>query len=468
MRTDADRWFKKMYELKTITGQKQKLNIDRRLIQSIDVLQMTEQELSEYVISEAESNPSLDMDMLYAEGSPIKFREKAEWLYKQSRGELRSRTPDEDDGRIDPLDAERTGDVQDSLRWFLLSQLSTEELDGENEKIFDFLIELTDKKGYLDVDPVEAAALLGVEREAVHNCLVRLRSLQPAGICARDLRGCLLAQISLTPEDTVARDIIEAHLQDFAKGYYSLIAKKLCVPVSSVHKACERIRELSPVPASGLPSEKRATEYLVPDALVTVSSGEPEVTLYRSYTPYLAINPYYLRLFRETDDEKVKEYLDEKLRSARLLMKNISQRESTFLSCVRVIADIQRDYFTDKSSPLTPMTLEDVAARAGVHMSTVSRAIRGKYIQSGRGIVLLRRLFSRRLDSQRDEDCSADMAKKLIASFVRSESKASPLSDQRLSELLAVKGVALSRRTVAKYREQIGIPSTLNRRKKSF
>lgn len=453
-----------MYDLKTLNKQKQKLSIDRRLIQSIDVLQMTDQELSEYILSEAEANPSLDMDTLYAEGSPIKFREKAEWLYKHRRREPRSPAPDEDDGRPDPLDAEYTDDMQDSLKWFLLSQLKPGELGGENERIFGFLIECTDEKGYLDIEPAEAAGLLGVEKSAVERCLDRLRSLQPAGICARDLRGCLLAQISLTPEETAARAIIEDHLGDFAKGYYSLISKKLCIPLSEVHRACGIIKELSPVPASGLYAGKPATEYLVPDALVTVSDGEPEVTLYRSYVPYLAINPYYLELLRETDDDKVREYLDEKLRSAQLLMKNISQRESTFLSCVKIIADIQRDYFTDKNSALTPMTLDDVASRAGVHISTVSRAIRGKYIQSGRGIVPLRKLFSRRLDSPHELDCSADMAKKLIAYFVEGESKSAPLSDQRLSEMLAVKGVVISRRTVAKYREQLGIPSTLSRK----
>lgn len=456
-----------MYDLKTLNKQKQKLNIDRRVIQSIDVLQMTEQELSEYILSEAEANPSLDMDALYAEGSPIKFREKAEWLYKHRRSEPRSRSPDEDDGRPDPLDAECTDDMQGSLKWFLLSQLKSEELDGENEKIFGFLIECTDEKGYLGLDPSEAAALLGVEEKTVESCLCRLRSLQPAGICAKDLRGCLLAQIRRTPEETAARAIIENHLGDFARGHYSLISKKLGIPVNEVYRACEKIKKLSPVPASGLPA-KSATEYLVPDAMVTVSGGEPEVTLYRSYTPYLAINPYYLELFRETDDQKVKEYLNEKLEAAQLLMKNISQRESTFLSCVKVIADIQCDYFADKNSALTPMALDDVASRAGVHISTVSRAIRGKYLQSGRGIVPLRKLFSRRLDSHHADDCSADMAKKLIAYFVEGESKASPLSDQRLSEMLSVKGVILSRRTVAKYREQLGIPSTLNRRQKSF
>lgn len=456
-----------MYDLKTLNKQKQKLNIDRRLIQSIDVLQMTDQELSEYILCEAEANPSLDMDTLYTEGSPIKFREKTEWLYKQRRSEARSPAPDEDDGRPDPLDSKCTDDMQDSLRWFLLSQLKPEELIGENERIFSFLIECTDKKGYLDLDPAEAAELLSVEKTAVESCLDRLRGLQPAGICAKNLRGCLLAQICRTPEETVARAVIENHLEDFARGHFSLIAKKLCIPVSEVYRACEKIRELSPVPAAGLPV-KDTTEYLVPDALVTVSGGEPEVTLCRSYVPYLAINPYYLELFRKTDDDTVKEYLEEKLRSAQLLMKNISQRESTFLSCLKIIVNIQQDYFTDKSSALMPMTLDDVAFRAGVHISTVSRAIRGKYIQSDRGIVPLRKLFSRRLDSHHDAGCSADMAKKLIAYFVEGESKSSPLSDQRLSEMLAVKGVVISRRTVAKYREQLGIPSTLSRKQKNF
>lgn len=455
----------KMYDLKTVTKQKQTLGIGQRLIQSIDILQMTDWELSAYILAEAEQNPALDMDALYAEGSPVKFCEKVEWLYGQRRSEKYTHAEDADGDEPDPL--VRLGaedDVQNTLKWYLLSQLDADEMKGTKGKIYSFLVECTDKRGYLDVSASEAAALLNVEERKVEHCLAVLRDLKPNGICAKNLESCLLAQLCEIPDSETAEAIVKNHLTDFSKGYYSRISKALVVPVSEVLGACELIKTLSPTPAADILVEKRSTEYLVPDAIVTVTDGKTEVALCRSYMPYIALNPYYLKLYRDTEDESVRQYLDGKFKAAELLIKNIGQRENTFLRCVSIIADVQSDYFSSGSGALTPMTLDDVAKLAGVHISTVSRAIKGKYVQSDRGVISLRELFSKRLESSYELDCSADMAQRYIAYFIESESKAAPLSDRRLCELLAVKGIDISRRTVAKYRERLGIPSTLCRR----
>lgn len=419
---------------------------------------MTDQELSAHILSEAESNPTLDMDRLHAEGSPINFREKAEWLYQKRRGERNAPVYDDDDGGYDRVMPSE--DIQDSPKWLLLSQLPADELGGKSGRIYNFLIESMDERGYLDIDEADVSKFIGVPPNEVRRCITELRSLQPAGICARDLKDCLLAQISLRPTEKTAKAIIEDYLKELARGHYSLIAKKLGITTAEVHKAAAIIKELSPAPADELCAKERGAEYLMPDAVVSSVNGRAEVTLCRSYIPFLAVNPYYLKLYGETDDESVRLYLDERFKAAQNLIKNVGRREETFLRCVGIIADIQKEYFADRSAALAPMTLENVAERAGVHMSTVSRAIRSRYIQSDRGVIALRDLFTRRLDSSREEDCSVDAAKKLISYFVDSESKTAPLSDQRLSELLAVKGVDISRRTVAKYREQLGIAST--------
>lgn len=454
-----------MNDLKVSISQKQKLNIGHNLIQSIDLLQMTTQELSELIIHEAEVNPFIDMDTLYSEGSPVNFREKVEWL---NRHRLKDRcgttVSAQDDDKNDTSGTDFTADFQESLKWVLLSQLTAQETTGENFKIYEFLIECIDAKGYLDIDPYETSSLLNVEQSTVEHCLMRLRGLQPAGICSKNLRTCLLTQITNIPDGGTARAIIDSYLDELAKGHFSLIAKKLHVSLSEVHQACGMIKKLSPIPVSGICKEKKAAEYLLPDAFVTFENGKVEVSLYQSYVPYLTINPYYLELYHQTNDNDVKEYLEEKLRATELLLKNIKQRETTFLKCIRIISDIQFKYFSDNSGILIPMTLDDVALRAGVHISTVSRAIRGKYIQSIHGIVEIRKLFSRRIDSPQEVNCSADMAKKLIASFIENESAAAPLSDQQITDMLAVKGVMLSRRTVTKYREQLGLPSTLSRK----
>lgn len=453
-----------MQHLKTELQRKQKLNIDRRFIQSIDVLQMTDAELAEYLVLEAEENPILDMDALYAEDSPLKFREKAEWLHEQRQKDYTPRSA-EDKERDESLPGELSENVHDSLKWHLLSQLTPCELSGDKIKIFAFLIECVDERGYMDISPMEAARLLQLDTSEVENCMSRLRSLQPTGICAKDLRECLLLQLKQFPEEKLARLIVETQLEAFARGWHSQIAKALDSDLAAVYAACEKIRELSPMPLSALPANA-PTEYLLPDAFIICKDGNLEVSTSRTFIPCLIVSPYYMSLYRQSDDEQLKEYLDGKLKSARNLIRNVAQREVTFKNVLDAIADIQKEYFTERDAPLLPMTLDDVAEHIGIHSSTVSRAVKNKYIQSSRGIIELKKLFSRHLESHGADNHSANHAKKLIAEFVEAEEKTSPLSDQRISEMLAVKGILISRRTVAKYREQLGIPSTLHRKKK--
>ena len=204
----------------------------------------------------------------------------------------------------------------------------------------------------------------------------------------------------------------------------------------------------------------------MPDICIEQCGGRLRVWLPHSCTPYLKISSYCRELRSSAGDPEVLRYLDESILSASRLFANVSRSENTLLRCAEKVAELQREYFQFLSAPLVPMTLADVADETGLSVSTVSRALRGRYIQCIRGTVPARALFSRRLESE-EELCSADRAKLLIRDIVDTEDKRDPVSDARLSEILSGKGVRISRRTAAKYREELGIPSSFVRRQEN-
>ena len=228
--------------------------------------------------------------------------------------------------------------------------------------------------------------------------------------------------------------------------------------------AVEQIGRLDPVPGRGF-AGREPIGYLTADICVTVKNGKAEAEVCHPFAPGLRYDPYYAQLIRTTDDESVRDYLSRKQYSAEMLRRRVSLREETLAACAQTIAEIQAGYFAGEGS-LVPMTLEMVAERVGRDKSTVSRAVRGKYVQCRHGIVPLKSLFVQRLDAAEEEAGSADRAKGLLTELVRKEDKAHPFSDQRLSELLLEKGIKVSRRAVTKYREQLGVPSTYRRAKK--
>ena len=331
-----------------------------------------------------------------------------------------------------------------------------------------FLVESLNQNGWLDEPLEELAADFGCPAEVMERALAAVQSLEPAGVGARTLAECLKLQlIRRTPVDKLAVRIVEDYLDALSKSRYGLIARELKVSQEEVRASCDRIRALNPRPGTGFAARENLT-YINPDIIVVSFPDHFELLSNDYYFPTLHISGYYSRLLKESDDGQVKEYLADKMRQAKWMVKAIEQRRSTLMACAECILELQEAFFHKGPGHLVPLSLADVAGRIGVHESTVSRAVKDKYIQCSMGVYPLSYFFSRGLGSpaagRGEESASPDAAKALLKKLIAGEDKKKPLSDQKLCELMAAQGCPLSRRTVAKYRDELHIPSTTGRK----
>lgn len=445
--------------LKAEQTQKQRIAVTQRLVQNLEVLQMSSLELEEYICNEATDNPVIDMDAFHLR----ELRSKEERLRQNDRcigGSAAGQDGKEQPDVWEFAEKKRRGN---SLYEHLHMQLYSLQLDEMDRMISNYLIHCVDSKGFLCEDVKETAGILNVTPEDVERCIKQLRGLSPTGICAENMQECLTLQLEQGGGDSVSLAIVDAHLDHLARGHISIIAKSLDISIPEVRAAAERIKSLSPIPAAGFDTGED-TLYITPDAKIDVDNGKIEITICNSCLPRLRIDPYYVELYDSTDDGTVKSYLDIHLKSMAQLVQSISQREQTLMDCLTVICEIQKNYILKKSDSLTPMSMSDVADRIGAHVSTVSRAVKGKYVDCDGNIIALKELFSLKA-SKLDQDAgSADMIKKFIQQQITQEDVRAPLSDQQLCNRLAEKGINISRRLIAKYRDGLGIPNSMCRK----
>ena len=358
-------------------------------------------------------------------------------------------------------------DDDENLYYYVLSQLKVLELTPEVMDAGIFLVESLNQNGWLD-EPLDAlAADCGCPPETMEKALEVVQSLEPAGVGARNLSECLKLQlVRRQPVNQLAVTIAEHYLDALSKNRYGLIARELKASQEEVRTACDLIRPLNPRPGTGFAARENLT-YINPDIIVVSFQDHFELLTNDYYFPTLNISGYYTRLLKESDDEQVKDYLTGKVRQAKWMVKAIEQRRSTLMSCAECILELQEDFFRKGPGHLVPLSLADVAQRIGVHESTVSRAVKDKYIQCSMGVYPLSYFFSRSLGASGaggEEAASPDAAKALLKKLIAGEDKKKPLSDQKLCELMAAQGCTLSRRTVAKYRDELHIPSTAGRK----
>jgi len=442
---------------------KQTLSLSPQLIQSMEILQMGTQELLEYIDRTFQENPVLEMsENEKAQDEFEQLRSRFDWLNQAPAVSFsRYHADDDDSGDYIGAVAGRSGDGE-SLCSFMLSQLEDLRLPEEYGRIAAFLIRSMDKNGYLDEEPEDIARHIGRPLEMVEVALDAVHTLEPAGACARNLSECLLLQLERRGITGLPSLICRDYLDALAKNRYNFIAKALAVEPRQVHDAADVIRTLDPRPGSVFDTEE-IVQYINPDLIVLSYPDRFEVTVNDHYFPRLYISSYYMSLLKETQDSSLKDYLAGKMRQARWLVQSIEQRRSTLLSCSEEIVRIQDSFFKNGKGNLKPMSLTDIANLVNVHESTVSRAIKGKYILCTYGAYPLSYFFSRALNTGGDA-ISPDSAKALLRKIVDSEDKRRPYSDQKISELMTKDGAGISRRTVAKYRDELNIPSTVGRR----
>ena len=378
-----------------------KQTITPATIQLLEMVQMNTTELSSYLTEQAMENPAIDIDELGSAAKSSEFSDKVEWLSSFGRDRSEQNIAGDDDTLDSPI-ASRA-QVPD-VRAYLLSQLLNSDADCETKKVYRYLIGCVDSRGFLSEDWGSVSKKLGVSREEVENCVAVMRSLPPKGICARDVRGCLAAQLGSDKANGVARSIVENHLEELSRGHYAAIAKALNVTTAAVRSAEKRIKRLYPYPSSAFEGDRSDDSiYVSPDIIISASDEGLNVSLCHPFTPHLRISSFCSELKKSSDDPDVLKYVEERISAAGRLYQNVCKYEETLLSCFGKLARLQSAFFYGRTNAFKPMTLADIADSTGLSVSTVSRAMRGKYIQCSRGVIPAKLFFSAKLEGDSGE-----------------------------------------------------------------
>ncbi len=437
------------------TELRQELKLTPQLMQSMEVLQMTSQELLEYLSRQAEENPLLDQsdppERAYEE-----LRRQAGWI----DGGVRDRASFAHEGEAPP-EAGREDSRLESLSAFLRDQIHRLRLPKPLAALCEYLAELVDEDGYLAQEDLDGLASLKIPQALTDQALETLQSLDPPGVGARSLSECLLLQLSRQEgADPLAMDIAARFLPELGRKHYAAIAQKLGVTAEAVRAAERVIASLEPRPGRAFQTAE-PTVYVRPDVFVAQLEGEWKVVLNEYYLPRVSVNDYYLRLLKSSDDKETRDYLRQKLQQAKWLLDSLERRGSTLRRCAEAVLEAQLPFFAGETQALAPMTLSALAEALALHPSTVSRAVRGKYLQCRQGTYPLRYFFSLPVSG----GVSRQAAKQALLSLIREEDRKRPYSDQDLCRLLAERGVRVARRTVTKYRLELGLGSSAARRK---
>ena len=434
-------------------SQKQSLQLNPQLLQNMAVLQMGAPELNQYIRQLVQENPAAELV------EPSLSRTVSDALRSPAGAGFSPLSPDRDS--LDPLERVGTdGGLAETLPRHLNRQVDQRDLPPQLTAALRWLISCLDDNGYLRDDPAELERDGQMGPALFQEALSLLQSLDPPGVGARDLSQCLALQLERLGESGPALAIVRTHLEQLGKKQYHAIGQALNLSQDQVLEAQARIRTLNPRPGSGF-AVRDTSCYIIPDLTVSEDDRGLTVSIQDSFLPTLKLNSYYQQLNQETQDPEVRQYLTEKLRQTRWAISAVEQRRTTLLSCARAIVDHQAAFFRP-GGQLIPMRLADIAEKLGVHESTVSRAIREKYLECAHGVYPLSFFFSRTVGS---EDTSVHQVKALLSRLIEEEDPAHPLSDQKLSDLLGEKGLEIARRTVAKYRAELGLPGTAGRRR---
>ena len=468
--------------------QTQKLTMTPELIQAIQILQYNSQELEEFVSKEVLENPLLDMETFNAredsskEGENEQEDSQSEQLLKKEAEEadidLREKVVEAEYDDIsyrqwehrvsndEVVSFDQYTSKSETLQDYLLTQLTFSDLKGCEKKIGRYLVEAIDDNGYLTVDVDHVAEKFKVKPSAVERILDVIQTFEPEGVGARSLEECLLIQLRSKEllEDSIEYIILH-HLKDLGENRIQLIAKDTGLTVSQVQLVADVIRALDPKPGRAFSSGEEV-KYVVPDIIVEREDEGYIITNNDGTVPHLMVSSYYMDMARNhKDDPEVQKYLNDKYNSALWLIKSIDQRKQTIYNVASAVINQQIEFLDKGEKYLRPMTLKQIAEMVGIHESTVSRSINGKYIQTPRGVFEIKYFFSSGVGGGNGEGLSSNSIKKFIKEIVDGEDPKKPCSDQDMVEILSKKGIEISRRTVAKYREAMGILSSSKRRR---
>lgn len=449
-------------------------------IQTIKLIELPIQELEQRIRKELEENPVLDEDSAKDKDDDEAPREVSLSEYKEDDSipsyRLRS-----DNYSKDERPQYNTFSVKESFTQSLMEQLGYRNLSEHQYAVAAFLIGSLDDKGYLRrsidsvVDDMSFRAGLETDEEEVLQMLKVIQEFEPIGVGARDLRECLLLQIrscKKSPAVENAVKILEYHFNDFTGKHFQKIMTRMGLTEEEMKAAIAKIVKLNPSPGGQIDdSYSDQAQQIIPDFFLEYKDGKLLLSMPRFSIPELRVNRKYADLLMEAASSSEREkkeaasFVKKKLESAKWFVEAIKQRHNTLLSTMQAIIDYQHEYFIDgDETNLKPMVLKDIAEKTGFDISTISRVVNSKYIETHFGIYSLKYFFSEGLENQDGEEVSTRELKKVLQECVDNEDKHKPLTDDELVVKMTEKGYKVARRTVAKYRDQLGIPKARLRR----
>jgi RNA polymerase sigma-54 factor len=491
-------------ETKLVQKLGQQLVMTPQLRQAIKILQVSRAELEQLVDQELEENPVLEEDLDgRAEQEQVEEPPRTEERLDNNGGESDEEWPEpaaeretatelEPESGLNNIDwndyltnysndwhasSATPADYDDekrpslesmlvraqSLTEHLLWQLQMNPLDDAEQEVTALLIGNMDKDGYLQLQVEEIAFQSGRDFEVVERALQRIHELDPPGVGARDLRECLLLQLRAQGlEEGLAARVVRDHLGLLEGKRFDKIAKELDVSIGDVVTAANHIATLEPKPGRNF--GEGDVRYITPDVFVQKVGEEYVVTLNEEGLPRLRVSSYYRQVLGGAGGTDAKKYIQDKMRAAAWLIKSIQQRQRTLFMVTTSIVKFQREFLDRGIAHLKPLVLKDVALDIGMHESTVSRATANKYVHTPQGIFELKYFFTSSLNKTDGDEVSAESVKDRIRAIVVAEDARHPLSDQHIAEILAKENVDIARRTVAKYREIMGILPSSKRR----
>ena len=471
-------------EMKVALKMTQQLVMTPQLQQAIKLLQLNHIELSEHISEQMVENPALEEAQAEAatpeeraaeepptppetpepgevtdpRGEDINWEKYLDDQFKPApRGSMGPTFADD----LPPPETNLT--QSDTLTEHVLWQLQMADLSRDQMQVAAHIVGNLDDDGYLQVELAEVASAADIDVEVVEEVLATVQTFDPLGVASRNLRECLLIQAKvLHPDDKLLREVIDSHLGDLEKRNYQGIARTLGVSLPRVAEVIKVIQEMEPKP--GRPFSSSHAQYITPDVYVRKISGEYIIQLNEDGLPRLRVSPYVRDVYKKADRDD-KEYLQDRLRSAAWLIKSIHQRQRTIYRVVESIVTRQRDFLEKGISGLKPMILRDVAEDIEMHESTISRVTTNKYVHTPQGIYELKFFFNSGISRVHGEDVASEMVKDRIRKIIAGENPHKPHSDQQIVKILKQQNINIARRTVAKYREMLGILSSSRRKK---
>lgn len=443
----------------------QKLAMTAKLQQAIQILQLSAQDLRSEIEKEYLENPALEMEETSSE--PENNEKLTERYSIEEIAALGNYLADDEPRKPLQKEVQQSFDAvavpMESLGEILMEQVNFTFASGVEKKIAQYIVGSIDDRGYLNVSVQDIATAMHVAEIKIQEVLAVIHTFEPSGVGARDLRECL--KIQAKQQDIykgLIAAILDAHLDAVAEAHFKNIAETENCSLAEVQAAVDIIRRLNPKPGSSYGGNH--SEYIVPDVVVRKIDGEYVVLVNDYGIPRLNINSTYRR--GNNFDDSTKKYIEQRVNSAVWLIKSIEQRRQTLFNVVTEIVRQQQEFFDKGPAHLKPLLMKNVAEQVNVHESTVSRAVANKYMEMPRGIVSLKKFFTANIGSDVEgEELIAAQVKLAIKDLIAQENPQKPWSDQQLSDLLKKKAMKISRRTVMKYREQMGYSSSVKRKR---